>query len=80
MKKKFKIKLFFLFFIIIYSSCSTSSKLKKNTNPTIDNNNTGGDNVNSKMNQGVKYNSTRSNMESDKDPENKKEDDKKADK
>jgi hypothetical protein len=35
------------------------------------------------MNQGVKYNSTRSNMESDKDPENnenKKDDDKKDDK
>ena len=75
MKRNIKIKQFLLvFIIIIYSSCSTSSKLKKNSNPTIDNNNTGGVNVDSKMNQGEKYNSTRSNMESDKDPENKKDD------
>ena len=80
MKRNIKIKQFLLvFIIIIYSSCSTSSKLKKNSNPTIENN-SDGVNVNSKMNQGVKYNTTRSNMESDKDPENKKDEDKKDDK
>jgi len=72
--------------ILILNNCSTASKLgsdQKVDQEKIQDVDSGGDNINQKMkmNQGVKYNSTRSNRESNKKPENNKgKDDKKDDK
>ena len=82
----FKTFLIIVISLLIFSACSSSKKLGSSKNidqNNIDENSSGGESVNprEKQSKGVKYNSTRSNMESDKDPENNNDkDDKKDDK
>lgn len=70
--------------LLFFSACSSSKKLGSSKNVdqiNIQDNNSGGNSVNPRANQGIKYNSTRSNMESKKDSEKKQdENDKKEDK